>query len=195
MMPFISNHQCDHRLRIIARFARFCLARVEFLLHIEASFRHTLSVGDNRKGHITTLSIITALTRITTVAARLMRYAERPRPPCRYSLHRPNSWAQFRVLCDQPRSLPLGHDACSIMALKICAKARAMISRDQLYRFGEGIDDAHIQADPITHAVKAKPNSPATDDVSIDAVRPQVISNNMLKQWHPVSIELGFAPP
>ena len=186
MITPVATDRADIRLRVMARFARFCLAQVELLLRIEPLFRLACGGLNTQNKGITTLTLIAAVTRITVIAATLMRYVETPRPPARHSHIRNGINVVYRLSGKHFLELPLGQDVFSIMTLKICAQAQAMISRDQLYRFGDMKTHPNATSEPaksdVEQAVIRKPvNSFMTSYLHNDGAR---------TKWRQLPVEL-----
>ena len=136
MNPRLPANKPDLQLRTIERFARFCMDWVERLLCLEPLSRSTdkhSNAGPIGRPNIT---LIAAITRLTAVAAMLMRYVEKPRALRCQTDARSGIHMAYGSFTEPNPGLPLGHDALSETVRTVCAKAHQMIRRDQFYRFG-----------------------------------------------------------
>ena len=147
MKIFAPSDKADQSLRTIARFARFCICYVDYLLRLEPMARLVGGYGDGCRQGQPKLIIITAITRITAIASMLMRYAEKPRPRRPYGHIRSGSPWAYRARVFHTPALPLGKDKYSLMVRKMGAAALMMIRRDQIQRFGVCRAPAHQSKD------------------------------------------------
>ena len=137
MKDFTPTDQHDARLRVLARFARFCMTYVEHFLCLQSMAQSLQGDGYRCGLRGPDFVLIAAITRITAIAAMLMRYVEKPRAPRRYGHTRAVSSESYRQGLYYVPVLPLGNDIRSLMVQKMSAKARLLIRRDQLHRFGK----------------------------------------------------------
>ena len=120
--PLPTNHP-DLRLRVIERFARFCMNWAERLLCLEPLSRSTDTHQNAGQIGRPNFTIIAAITRLTAVAAMLMRYADNPRAIRRQTDARSGIHMAYGSFTEPNPGLPLGHDTLSQTVRTVCAQS------------------------------------------------------------------------
>ena len=119
------------------RLAFICINFVERLLRFEMQSRVPPSADNVKMASMIDVTMIAVITRLTRVAAILLRYVDAPHPLRQRINNQKSEHTSFNSIGGQVWSLPLGQGALSILTRKIDRKARMMIRRDQLFRFGD----------------------------------------------------------
>jgi len=143
MTQMLAMTSRDRRLKVLARFAAFCMTRMRLIVGL-AKIDPARDTVDGAAPYLALAAV-----KLGEMAATMMAYVTAPAP--RENAQRAPKTASPAVLALLPKRSPsvrgivphrLRDHPCGRMALKICAKGDQMLQRDRLYRFGLPFDQA-----------------------------------------------------